>query len=135
MKRISAGPSGDDATYYYVPPTTSLRESSQYAFSSVAPPTTVIAFDKRVIRINDPTCHAEFPSAHSRRMIAKCASAVVEGVLSGDGTSSANRFAATSAVREYVGEYRYILRRPAHVPDQRSGACYRRPIIWARSAR
>jgi p-cumate 2,3-dioxygenase beta subunit len=65
-----------------------------------------------VIRINDPNCHAEFPKSRTRRTIANVRILGVEGDLV---TVTANfvcyRFRRYERVREYVGEYRYILRR------------------------
>jgi p-cumate 2,3-dioxygenase beta subunit len=67
---------------------------------------------ERVIRIMDPNCHAEQPRSRTRRLIGNVR------IISSDGdllTVAANfvcyRFRRHERVREYVGSYRYRLRR------------------------
>jgi p-cumate 2,3-dioxygenase beta subunit len=67
---------------------------------------------QRVIRVLDPNCHAEFPKSRTRRMISNVR------ILSTDGdliNVSANfvcyRYRRYERIREYVGAYRYVLRR------------------------
>src|SRR5947207_7016953 len=67
---------------------------------------------QRVIRVLDPNCHAEFPKSRTRRMISNVR---ILGVADDLITVTANfvcyRFRRYERVREYVGEYRHVLRR------------------------
>ena len=67
---------------------------------------------QRIIRINDPNCHAEYPKSRTRRMISNVRIVGVDGDLV---TVAANfvcyRYRRYERIREYVGGYRYILRR------------------------
>jgi p-cumate 2,3-dioxygenase subunit beta len=67
---------------------------------------------QRIIRINDPNCHAEYPKSRTRRMISNVRILGVEGDLV---TVAANfvcyRYRRYERIREYVGAYRYILKR------------------------
>jgi p-cumate 2,3-dioxygenase beta subunit len=98
----------DDAAYY-VPPNDHLDSDHRNTLFIVADDRERIR--QRVIRINDPNCHAEYPKSRLRRMISNVR------ILSTDGdlvTVSANfvcyRFRRYERVREYVGGYRYILK-------------------------
>ena len=99
----------DDATYY-VPPNDQLESDHRSTLFLVADDRERIR--QRVIRINDPNCHAEYPKSRTRRMISNVR------VLSADGdlvTVAANfvcyRFRRYERIREYVGSYRHVLRR------------------------
>ena len=98
----------DDATYY-VPPNDQLEGSHRNTLFLVADDRERIR--QRVIRINDPNCHAEFPKSRTRRMISNVRILAVEGDLI---TVAANfvcyRFRRYERIREYVGGYRYILK-------------------------
>jgi p-cumate 2,3-dioxygenase subunit beta len=98
----------DDATYY-VPPNDQLEGSHRNTLFLVADDRERIR--QRVIRINDPNCHAEFPKSRTRRMISNVRIVAVEGDLI---TVAANfvcyRFRRYERIREYVGGYRYVLR-------------------------
>src|SRR5215208_3907960 len=74
----------DDAAYY-VPPNDQLESDHRSTLFIVADDRERIR--QRVIRINDPNCHAEYPKSRTRRMISNV------------------------RIREYVGGYRYILRK------------------------
>jgi p-cumate 2,3-dioxygenase beta subunit len=67
---------------------------------------------QRVIRVLDPNCHAEFPKSRTRRMVSNVRILGVEGDLI---NVSANfvcyRYRRYERIREYVGAYRYVLRR------------------------
>jgi p-cumate 2,3-dioxygenase beta subunit len=99
----------DDATYY-VPPNDQLEGSHRNTLFLVADDRERIR--QRVIRINDPNCHAEFPKSRTRRMISNVRILAVEGDLI---TVAANfvcyRFRRYERIREYVGGYRHVLRR------------------------
>ncbi|MGE0039087.1 MAG: aromatic-ring-hydroxylating dioxygenase subunit beta [Xanthobacteraceae bacterium] len=99
----------DDACYY-VPPNDHLESDHRSTLFLVADDRERIR--QRVIRINDPNCHAEYPKSRTRRMISNVRIMGVEGDLV---TVSANfvcyRFRRYERIREYVGAYRYVLRR------------------------
>jgi p-cumate 2,3-dioxygenase subunit beta len=98
----------DDATYY-VPPNDQLEGDHRSTLFLVADDRERIR--QRVIRINDPNCHAEFPKSRTRRMISNVRIVAVEGDLI---TVAANfvcyRFRRYERIREYVGGYGYVLR-------------------------
>jgi p-cumate 2,3-dioxygenase beta subunit len=99
----------DDACYY-VPPNDHLESDHRSTLFLVADDRERIR--QRVIRINDPNCHAEYPKSRTRRMISNVRILAVEGDLV---TATANfvcyRFRRYERIREYVGVYRYVLRR------------------------
>ena len=99
----------DDACYY-VPPNDHLESDHRSTLFLVADDRERIR--QRVIRINDPNCHAEYPKSRTRRMISNVRILSVEGDLV---TVTANfvcyRFRRYERIREYVGVYRYVLRR------------------------
>jgi len=99
----------DDACYY-VPPNDHLEGDHRSTLFLVADDRERIR--QRVIRINDPNCHAEYPKSRTRRMISNVRILAVEGDLV---TATANfvcyRFRRYERIREYVGVYRYVLRR------------------------
>jgi p-cumate 2,3-dioxygenase beta subunit len=98
----------DDATYY-VPPNDDLDGNHRTTLFIVADDRERIR--QRVIRINDPNCHAEFPKSRTRRMIANVRILGIENDLI---TVSANfvcyRFRRYERIREYVGSYRHVLK-------------------------
>ena len=69
---------------------------------------------QRVIRVKDPNCHAEFPKSRTRRLLSN-----VRIVEQNDETLivTANfvcyRYRRYERIREYVGQYRYVLARRA----------------------
>jgi len=99
----------DDATYY-VPPNDQLESDHRSTLFLVADDRERIR--QRVIRINDPNCHAEYPKSRTRRMISNVRILSVDGDLI---TVAANfvcyRFRRYERIREYVGSYRHVLRR------------------------
>ena len=67
---------------------------------------------QRVIRILDPNCHAEQPRSRTRRMINNVRIVATEGdTLTVAANFVCYRFRRHEHVREYVGSYRYRLRR------------------------
>jgi p-cumate 2,3-dioxygenase beta subunit len=99
----------EDATYF-VPPNDHLESDHRNTLFLVADDRERIR--QRIIRINDPNCHAEYPKSRTRRMISNVRIVGVEGDLV---TVAANfvcyRYRRYERIREYVGAYRYILRR------------------------
>ena len=98
----------DDATYY-VPPNDKLDGDHRSTLFIIADDRERIR--QRIIRINDPNCHAEYPKSRTRRMISNVRIVSVEGDLV---TATANfvcyRFRRNERIREYVGGYRFILK-------------------------
>jgi p-cumate 2,3-dioxygenase subunit beta len=98
----------DDA-WYLVPPNDQPEGDHRTTLFLVADDRERIR--QRVIRINDPNCHAEYPKSRTRRMISNVRIVAVDGDLI---TVLANfvcyRFRRYERVREYVGGYRYILK-------------------------
>ena len=99
----------DDACYY-VPPNDQLESDHRSTLFLVADDRERIR--QRVIRINDPNCHAEYPKSRTRRMISNVRILSVDGDLV---MVAANfvcyRFRRYERIREYVGSYRHALRR------------------------
>jgi p-cumate 2,3-dioxygenase beta subunit len=99
----------DDACYY-VPPNDQLDSDHRSTLFLVADDRERIR--QRIIRINDPNCHAEYPKSRTRRMISNVRILGVEGDLI---TVAANfvcyRYRRYERIREYVGAYRYMLKR------------------------
>ncbi len=99
----------EDATYY-VPPNDKLDADHRSTLFTIADDRERIR--QRVIRINDPNCHAEYPKSRTRRMISNVRIAGMDGDLV---TVTANfvcyRFRRYERIREYVGGYRYVLKR------------------------
>jgi p-cumate 2,3-dioxygenase beta subunit len=99
----------EDATYF-VPPNDQLDGDHRSTLFLVADDRERIR--QRIIRINDPNCHAEYPKSRTRRMISNVRIVRVDGDLV---TVAANfvcyRYRRYERIREYVGAYRYILKR------------------------
>jgi p-cumate 2,3-dioxygenase beta subunit len=99
----------DDAAYY-VPPNDELEGDHRQTLFLIADDRERIR--QRIIRVLDPNCHAEYPKSRTRRMISNVRILEVEGDLV---TVAANfvcyRFRRYERIREYVGSYRYVLRR------------------------
>jgi p-cumate 2,3-dioxygenase beta subunit len=99
----------EDAAYY-VPPNDHLEADHRTTLFLIADDRERIR--QRVIRINDPNCHAESPKSRTRRMISNVRILAVDGDLI---TVAANfvcyRFRRYERIREYVGSYSYVLKR------------------------
>ena len=99
----------DDACYY-VPSNDQPESDHRHALFLIADDRERIR--QRIIRINDPNCHAEYPRSRTRRMISNVRILGVDGELV---TVAANfvcyRYRRYERIREYVGAYRYILKR------------------------
>jgi p-cumate 2,3-dioxygenase beta subunit len=101
----------DDATYF-VPPNDLPDGDHRTTLFTVADDRDRIR--QRVIRITDPNCHAEFPRSRTRRILGNVR------IIDRDGDEVAvvanfvcYRFRRHERIREYVGSYRYRLRRVA----------------------
>jgi p-cumate 2,3-dioxygenase beta subunit len=99
----------DDAAYY-VPPND--RPDADHRFSLFTIADDIVRLRERVIRLKDPNCHAEYPPSRTRRLITNVR---ITGV-GGDAIAAAANFVVYryrrgEPVREFVGHYRYRLRR------------------------
>jgi len=95
---------------YYVPPNDKPESDHRATLFTIADDAKRLK--ERVIRIMDPNCHAEQPHSRTRRMISNVRITGTEGDLV---HVAANfvcyRYRRFERVREYVGAYRYVLRR------------------------
>jgi p-cumate 2,3-dioxygenase beta subunit len=95
---------------YYVPSNDQPESDHRRALFLIADDRERIR--QRIIRVQDPNCHAEYPKSRTRRMIGNVRILGVEGDLI---RVAANfvcyRFRRYERVREYVGAYHYLLRR------------------------
>lgn len=64
----------------------------------------------RVARLKDPHAHAEFPPSRTRRFISNVR-IVGRDPLRVEANFVVHRFRQNESVRQYVGHYRYVLRR------------------------
>ena len=68
--------------------------------------------DWRVIRVLDPNCHAEYPKSRLSRILGNVRVADVEGeFVTVTGNFIAHRYRRYERIGEYVGSFRYILKR------------------------
>jgi p-cumate 2,3-dioxygenase beta subunit len=99
----------DDACYY-VPSNDHPESDHRRALFLIADDRERIR--QRIIRVQDPNCHAEYPKSRTRRMIGNVRILEVEGDLIGVAANFVcYRFRRYERIREYVGSYRYLLRR------------------------
>lgn len=93
---------------YYVPPTDRPEASHHDTLFIIADDYTRLR--ERIIRLKDPSCHAEFPPSRTRRMVSN----VRIGKRDNDAVNIRANFIVyrhrrDSDVRVYSGEYRYRL--------------------------
>ena len=99
----------DDACYY-VPSNDEPESDHHRALFLIADDRERIR--QRVIRVLDPNCHAEFPKSRTRRMISNVRILSAEAdLISVAANFVCYRFRRYQRIREYVGSYRYLLRR------------------------
>ena len=99
----------DDAAYY-VPPNDHPEADHQTTLFILADD--IVRIRERVKRLMSPECHAEYPHSRTRRMISNVRVVAENGDVA---TVAANfichRFRRYERVREYVGGYRFVLKR------------------------
>ena len=99
----------DDATYY-VPPNDHPEGDPKHTLFILADD--VVRIRERVKRLMSPECHAEYPHSRTRRLITNVR---IVGTSDDLITVAANfvcyRYRRYERIREYVGSYRYILKR------------------------
>jgi p-cumate 2,3-dioxygenase beta subunit len=95
---------------YYVPPNDHPEGDPKTTLFILADD--IVRIRERVKRLMSPECHAEYPHSRTRRLISNVRVVSEQGGLV---TAAANfvchRFRRYERVREYVGSYRYVLKR------------------------
>jgi len=72
----------------------------------------IVRIRERVKRLMSPECHAEYPHSRTRRLISNVRITGEDGdVVSVAANFVCNRFRRYERVREYMGAYRYVLKR------------------------
>lgn len=99
----------DDACYH-VPPNDHPEGDPKNTLFILADD--IVRIRERVKRLMSPECHAEYPHSRTRRMIGNVRIVGADGDLI---TVAANficyRYRRFERIREYVGSYRYVLKR------------------------
>jgi p-cumate 2,3-dioxygenase beta subunit len=99
----------DDACYY-VPPND--RPDADHCDTLFLVADDNARLRERVRRIKDPNCHAEQPRSRTRRMIGNVRITGTAGDTIGVAANFVvYRFRRGEAARDYVGSYRYVLKR------------------------
>jgi p-cumate 2,3-dioxygenase beta subunit len=99
----------DDATYY-VPPNDKPEADHRYTLFTIADD--IVRLRERIIRLKDPNCHAEYPPSRTRRFITNVRITAIEGdAISASANFSIHRFRRGGTHQEFVGQYRYTLKR------------------------
>ncbi len=99
----------DDASYY-VPPNDHPEGDPKNTLFILADD--IVRIRERIKRLMSPECHAEYPHSRTRRLITNVR---IVGTSDDLITVAANfvcyRYRRYERIREYVGSYRYILKR------------------------
>ena len=99
-----------DSAEYYVPPNDKPDGDHRFTLFTVADD--IVRLRERVIRLKDPNCHAEYPPSHTRRLITNVRITAIEGdTIQAAANFAIHRFRRGGAHQEFVGQYRYTLRR------------------------
>ena len=99
----------DDASYY-VPPNDKPDADHRFTLFTIADD--IVRLRERVIRLKDPNCHAEYPPSRTRRLITNVRVTGVDGdTISAAANFAIHRYRRGGAHQEFVGRYRYKLRR------------------------
>lgn len=94
---------------YLVPPNDRREADHRSTLFTIADDRARI--EARVNRLLDPNCHAEYPPSRTRRLIANVRVAEDGGIVLASANFIVHRFRRHEGVRQYVGQYRYRLRR------------------------
>ena len=101
----------DDASYY-IPPNDKPDGDHRFTLFTVADD--IVRLRERIIRLKDPNCHAEYPPSHTRRLITNVRITGSEGdLISVAANFAIYRHRRGEPPREFVGRYRYTLKRTA----------------------
>jgi p-cumate 2,3-dioxygenase subunit beta len=99
----------DDASYY-VPPNDKPDADHRYTLFTIADD--IVRLRERVIRLNDPNCHAEYPPSRTRRLITNVRVTGVDGdTISITANFIVYRYRRNEPARVFVGHYGHKLRR------------------------
>ncbi len=99
----------DDATYY-VPPNDKPEADHRFTLFTIADD--IVRLRERIIRLKDPNCHAEYPPSRTRRLITNVRVTGHDGdTFAAAANFSIHRYRRGGAHQEFVGRYRYKLRR------------------------
>jgi len=99
----------EDASYY-VPPNDKPDADHRFTLFTIADD--IVRLRERIIRLKDPNCHAEYPPSRTRRMITNVRVTGVDGdTIAAAANFSIHRYRRGGAHQEFVGRYRYKLRR------------------------
>jgi p-cumate 2,3-dioxygenase beta subunit len=99
----------EDAAYY-VPPNDHPQGDHRTVLFILADD--IVRIRERVKRLMSPECHAEYPHSRTRRLISNVRIVGDDGeFLTVEANFICNRFRRYERVREYIGGYRYVLRR------------------------
>ena len=99
----------DDACYH-VPPNDHPEGDPKTTLFILADD--IVRIRERVKRLMSPECHAEYPHSRTRRLISNVRIVGTDGDLVKVGANFiCNRYRRYERVREYVGAYRYVLKR------------------------
>jgi p-cumate 2,3-dioxygenase beta subunit len=99
----------DDASYY-VPPNDKPDADHRFTLFTVADD--IVRLRERIIRLKDPNCHAEYPPSRTRRMISNVRLGGTDGdLILVDANFAIFRHRRGEPVRQFVGRYRYKLKR------------------------
>jgi p-cumate 2,3-dioxygenase subunit beta len=99
----------DDAAYF-VPPNDKPDADHRFTLFTIADD--IVRLRERVIRLKDPNCHAEYPPSRTRRLITNVRVVGSDGdTILAAANFSIHRYRRGGAHQEFVGRYRYRLRR------------------------
>jgi p-cumate 2,3-dioxygenase beta subunit len=99
----------DDANYY-VPPNDKPDADHRFTLFTIADD--IVRLRERIIRLKDPNCHAEYPPSRTRRLITNVRVTGHDGeTIDASANFSIHRYRRGGAHQEFVGRYRYKLRR------------------------
>jgi p-cumate 2,3-dioxygenase beta subunit len=99
----------EDAAYY-VPPND--RPDGDHLTTLFILADDIVRIRERVKRLMSPECHAEYPHSRTRRLISNVRIVGTEGdLVTVAANFICNRYRRYERVREYVGAYRYVLKR------------------------
>jgi len=95
---------------YYVPPNDHPEGDPKNTLFILADD--IVRIRERVKRLMSPECHAEYPHSRTRRLISNVRVVGTDGdLVTVAANFICNRFRRYERVREYVGAYRYVLKR------------------------
>jgi p-cumate 2,3-dioxygenase beta subunit len=99
----------DDAAYY-VPPND--HPDGDHLTTLFILADDIVRIRERVKRLMSPECHAEYPHSRTRRLISNVRIVGAAGdLVTVAANFICNRYRRYERVREYVGAYRYVLKR------------------------